>query len=63
MRVDRASGLDLNEATGTFMDHVISDWQRADDAHLRTYKGVMHLALYGAVTIIIILALMAFFLL
>jgi hypothetical protein len=45
------------------MDHVIAEWQRADDSHLRTYKGVMRLATIATIGIIVLLALMAIFLL
>ncbi len=41
------------------MAEVISDWQRADDAHLRTYKGVMRLTVAAAAGIAILLVLMA----
>ncbi len=44
------------------MSEVISDWQRADDAHLKTYKGVMRLTLISSIFLIILLILMAIFL-
>jgi hypothetical protein len=44
------------------MSEVISDWQRADDAHLNTYKGVMRLTMYSCVGLVILLVLMALFL-
>jgi len=45
------------------MSEVISDWQRADDAHLGTYKGVMRLTVLSTLGIIVVLILMAIFLL
>jgi hypothetical protein len=44
------------------MSEVISDWERADDAHLKTYKGVMRLALISTIFLIVLLILMALFL-
>ena len=41
------------------MAETIADWQRADEAHLRTYRGVMRLTLVSTVAIAILLALMA----
>ncbi|MBN36205.1 MAG: hypothetical protein CMM46_15795 [Rhodospirillaceae bacterium] len=45
------------------MSEVISDWQRADDDHLNTYKGVMRLTTLSTIGLIVLLILMAAFLL
>ncbi|MGY8995462.1 MAG: aa3-type cytochrome c oxidase subunit IV [Alphaproteobacteria bacterium] len=44
------------------MSEVISDWQRADDTHLNTYKGVIRMTTISCVFLVILLSLMAFFL-
>jgi len=44
------------------MSEIISDWERADDSHLATYKGVMRLTLISSIFLVILLALMAAFL-
>ena len=45
------------------MAEVIPDWERSDDSHLGTYKGVMRLRMVSTVAIIVVLILMALFLL
>ena len=45
------------------MAEAIADWQRADSAHLDTYRGVMRLFLWGTVAAVALLAVMALFLL
>ena len=45
------------------MSEVISDWQRADDGHLNTYKSVMRLTMLSTIGLIVLLILMATFLL
>ena len=45
------------------MAEVIADWQRADDSHLQTYRGVMRLVVISTIVIVVALALMALFLL
>ena len=45
------------------MAEAIADWQRADSAHLDTYRGVIRLFLWGTVAAVALLAVMALFLL
>ena len=45
------------------MAEVIADWRRADDAHLRTYRGVMRLAAASTAGVAALLVLMALVLL
>ncbi len=45
------------------MAETIADWQRADSAHLDTYRGVMRLTLWSCVTAAAVLAGMALLLL
>lgn len=45
------------------MAEAIADWQRADSAHLNTYRGVMRLTLWASVTAAVVLAGLALLLL
>ena len=45
------------------MAEEVADWKRADEAHLRTYSGVMRMALISVVGTVAVLGLMALFLL
>ncbi|MBC6439731.1 MAG: aa3-type cytochrome c oxidase subunit IV [Rhodospirillales bacterium] len=45
------------------MSEVIPDWERSDDSHLSTYKGVMRLTVVSAIASIVVLILMALILL
>ena len=44
------------------MQEIQSDWEKADSAHLGTYRGVMKVAAYCTVGLAILLLLMALFL-
>ena len=45
------------------MAEAIADWQRADSAHLDTYRGVMRTVLWASVAAVAVLAALALFLL
>lgn len=44
------------------MQDIQSDWEKADSAHLGTYRGVMKVATYCTVGLAILLLFMALFL-
>ena len=47
---------------GRSMQEVQSDWEKADSAHLNTYRGVMKISAYCTAALAILLILMALFL-